>query len=174
MKDLRNYTAYIILTSLQLYQPARFFDSSRLSSMAQTVKRDNDHDRCERVLIAAIGRYDIKKFLVAASASRFEVISEGERKEIVGQAGSSEKMRESFEKLIVEKDRLKNLASFILDYNGRVQKAALAVLSPVKRPAPKLANKGGYSSTEGEESASSSSSTSRTPPSPMDIDTKVS
>ena len=132
----------------------------------------------ERVLLGAIRRYDISRLLVAASASRFEVISEEEKSEIIKNAQSDQrKMRKDFEALILEKDRLKHLASFILHFNRQVQDAALEVVSPVKRRTQPPANKYEFGCSHDfsdSQESSFSSGNSKTPPSPMDVDTKVS
>ena len=130
-------------------------------------------------LFRAIERYDIRRLLESASASNLEVISKEEVSEIVGHQ-SRQRVLEDFKKLILEKDRLKNFVAFLLDYNGHVQKAALAVLYPDSRT-QLLANiDAGTVSSEGQphgvykqSQESSSTSSSRSLQSPMDVDPKV-
>lgn len=132
----------------------------------------NVGNHCERALLRAIGRYDIRKLLVAASASRFGVLSEKERTEIFRDAQNNQKIYDDFETLIVENGRMKNLASFILEYNRRVQDAAVEVLKPSTLIPTFIWSEG--SPRKSSNQVSFSSSSSGTPPSPMEVDTKVS
>ena len=144
-------------------------------------------------LFRAIERYDIKKLLKAGSNSSLGVISEEELHKLLKHK-SKQWMREEFKRLILENGRLKNFAAFILDYNSHVQKAALAALQNESRfntgtrlplPAnaytrnklkgpPDFADDKGSNNCSQEYSSATSSSNSRTPPSPMEVDTKVS
>lgn len=131
-----------------------------------------DNKCCERALLGAIGRYDIRKFLVAASASRYGVISEEERTEIFSTGQTNQKIYDDFQTLVVEKGRIKNLAAFILEYNGRVQDAALEVLKQSTLIPAFLTCEDCPQNKSSQ--VTSSNSSSGTPPSPMDVDTKVS
>ena len=139
--------------------------------MSATVAR-NGGDHCEAVLLGAIGRYDIKKFLVAASASRFGVISDEERTGIFRDAQNNQKIRDDFQSLIVGKGRLKSLAAFILDYNSHVQEAAQEVLKRLTLTSAGIESE--VCPLKNRNRGSSFSSSSGTPPSPMDIDYQVS
>ena len=154
-------------------------------------------------LFRAIERYDIKKLLKASSSSSLGVISEEELHKLLTEHKSKQWMREEFKRLLLENGRLKNFAAFILDYNSHVQKAALAALQNESRfnaytstnlqlptngnayvttnklkacpPANRyIADDKCIGSSQESSSAASSSSNSRTPPSPMEVDTKVS
>ena len=150
-------------------------------------------------LFRAIERYDVKKLLKASSASSLEVISEEELHKLLKHK-NNQWIREEFKRLILENGRLKKFAGFILDYNNHVQNAALAVLqnesrssTDTKLPLPANAcptrnrwkgcpadptdlvesdDKSGINNYCSQTS-SWSSSNSRTPPSPMEVDTKV-
>ena len=150
-------------------------------------------------LFRAIERYDIKKLLKASSASCLGVISKEELHRLLKHK-NKQWVREEFKRLILENGRLKNFAAFILDYNNHVQKAVFAVLQNESRfstdtkltlpanayptrnrlkgcpadPAD-LAESDDKSCINNYCSQTScwSSSNSRTPPSPMEVDTKV-
>ena len=150
-------------------------------------------------LFRAIERYDVKKLLKASSASSLEVISEEELHKLLKHK-NKQWIREEFKRLILENGRLKSFAAFILDYNNHVQKAVFAVLqnesrfsTDTKLPLPAnacptrnrlkgcpadpidLAESDDKSCINNycSQMSSWSSSNSRTPPSPMEIDTKV-
>jgi hypothetical protein len=149
-------------------------------------------------LFRAIERYDIKKLLKASSNSGLGVISEEELQELLKQK-NKQRIREEFKRMILENGRLKNFAAFILGYNDPVQMAVLAVLQnessfnvDTKLPLPAnacltLRNRDLKGCTANpvdnveladdknncSQASSWSSSNSRTPPSPMEVDTKV-
>ena len=114
------------------------------------------NDRVVHELFRSIGeRYDMRKLLKAASDSSLSVISEEELHQLLVEH-QDQKMAlcEGLKKLMVKDDgRLKKFAQFILTYNDPVQKNALATIQQHHR--------------------SRSSSGSNTPPSPMDVDSKV-
>ena len=141
--------------------------------MASTGVKDASIACSERTLINAIAKYDVKRLLGAAAVSNHGVITEEERKEIVERGQISQKVLcEKFEALIVENGRVQNFARFILEYNRRIQNAALAVLYPTGRIHPPTSSSV-PSSTIIPSNTSQESCSSRTPPSPMDIDAKV-
>ena len=131
----------------------------------------------ERKLLSAIWKYDVERLLSAASTPIHAVISEKEKKEIVERGQSSQKrLCESFISLVLENGRTQNFARFILEYNRPSQDAALGVLYPAGRTPPPptsvISCSNACSSSDYSQDGQDSS-TSRTPPSPMDIDTKV-
>ena len=151
-------------------------------NMAGTVSPFRRND-CVQELFRTIERYDIKKLLKAASNSSLGVLFEEELHQLLRHK-SKQSMREEFRRLILENDRLKNFVAFITDYNGHVQKAAFAVLQRETRlqlsaaknkgcPSYPVVPKGGINHTDGQELSSTSSSNSRTPPSPMEVDTNL-
>ena len=149
------------------------------------------NDRVVHELFRTIGeRYDMKKLLKAASDSSLSVISEEELHQLLVEH-QNQKMAlcEGLKKLMVKDNgRLKKFAQFILAYNNHVQKTALATIQLLDGNQWSLWNTNAVEYSTHSEAyplpgpmrqliqhhhRSGSSSGSNTPPSPMDVDSKV-
>ena len=146
------------------------------------------NDRVVHELFRTIERYDMRKLLKAASDSSLSVISEEELQQLQDEH-QNQKMAlcEGLKKLMVKDNgRLKKFAQFILAYNEHVQKTALATIQLLdgnqwslwnsQNAAPECSGSllsGPMRSLIQQRHRSRSSSGSNTPPSPMDVDSKV-
>lgn len=106
---------------------------TRQRIMASILAKNNS--QYLREVFRVVESYDLEKLLNDAVTSL--IISSRERKEIVDHVHSKTEMWDKFQKLVLERGRLTDFVSFILDYDNRVHRRvqdaavglALSVLS---------------------------------------------